>query len=138
MRVDADELNRITGEVIAGGDACDDHEGPECDVTIALEDAGLTPPNAWANATTSITRTSNPARMALYLTRAPEGAGNTTMIVDRLEWAWTRFVFNDGAYAISVSPEAVRLDFVTWWDHGWFYTGRIKVLRSRTTYPDAD
>jgi hypothetical protein len=133
VRVDADELKRITSEVIAAGDVYDDENlgGAECDVTMALEDAGLTPPDAWANASTSITRTSNPERLALFLTRAPESAGDTTEIVERLEWAWTRFSFEDGAYTIRESAEAVRLDFVTWWGHGGFYTGRIKVVRPR-------
>ena len=70
--------------------------------------------------------------MALYLTRAPENAGNAAEIVERLEWAWTSIIFKHGAYAIRESSEAVRLDFVTWWEDGGFYTGRIKVIRSRT------
>ena len=134
MRVDADELKRITSEVIAAGDVYDDENlsGAECDVTAALEDAGLTPPDGWgANASTSITRTSNPQRLALYLTRAPEDVGSTAKIVERLEWAWSRFVFAEGAYTIRESDEAVRLDFVTWWDNGGFYTGRVKVVGSR-------
>ena len=134
MRVDADELRRITSEVIAAGDVYDDGNlsGAECDVTAALEDAGLTPPDGWtANASTSITRTSNPERLALYLTRAPEDLGSAATIVERLEWAWSRFSFAEGAYTIRESDEAVRLDFVTWWDDGGFYTGRVKVTRSR-------
>ena len=70
--------------------------------------------------------------MALYLTRAPEEAGNWAAIVERLEWAWSRMIFKYGAYSIKESSEAVRLDFVTWWEHGGSYTGRIKVVRSRT------
>ena len=135
MRVDADELKRITSEVIAAGEAYDSDEslrGAECDVEMALEDAGLTPPDAWANASTSITQTSNLERMALYLTRAPENAGDTAEIVERLEWAWTSISFGYGAYTIRESAEAVRLDFVTWWeDGGTFYTGRIKVIPSQ-------
>jgi hypothetical protein len=133
VRVDADELKRITRDVIAAGDAYDteNQSGAECDVQFALEDAGLTPPDAWANASTSITRTSNPERMAVYLTRAPGSAGNTAEIVERLEWAWGRFVFNEGAYTIRESSEAVRMDFATWWEHGGFYTGRVKVIPSR-------
>ena len=132
MRVDADELKRVTRDVIAAGGAYDAESqmGAECDVQFALEDAGLTPPDAWANASTSITRTLNPERMALYLTRAPDHAGNTAEIVERLEWAWARFSFKDGAYTIRESAEAVRLDFVTWWEHGGFYTGRVKVVPS--------
>jgi len=133
VRVDAGELKRITRDVIAAGDAYDDENqsGAECDVQVALERAGLTPPDAWANASTSITRRSDPERLALYLTRAPESAGNTAEIVERLEWAWGRFVFKDGAYTIRESVEAVRMDFVTWWDHGGFYTARVKVIPSR-------
>ena len=134
MRVDAHVFKLIVSAVIAGGDLDEDedHEGAECDVTFALEHAGLTSPDAWANASTSITRTSSPERMAVYLTRAPETAGDTAMVVERLEWAWTRFVFTDGAYTIRESSDAVRLDFVTWWEDGGFYTGRIKVVRLRT------
>ena len=132
MRVDADELKRITSVAIALGDIYDDENqsGAECDVTIALEDAGLTPPDAWANATTSVTRTSNPERLALYLTRAPDEAWSAGTIVERLEWAWSRFIFNEGAYTIRESRDAVRFDFVTWWTHGRCYTGRIKVMRT--------
>ena len=120
--------------MIAAGDAYDEENqaGAECDVQIALEDAGLTPPESWANASTSITRTLNLERMALYLTRAPEEAGNWAEIVERLEWAWSRMIFKYGAYTIKGSSEAVRLDFVSWWEHGGYYTGRIKVVRSRT------
>ena len=134
MRVDADELRRITGDVIAAGDVYDGENlsGAEYDVTAALEVAGLTPPDGWtANASTSITRTSNPERLALYVTRAPEALGSTAKIIERLEWAWSRFSFAEGAYTIRESDDAVRLDFVTWWDNGGFYTGRVKVVRPR-------
>jgi len=133
MRVDADELKRITQAVIADGDAYDDEDqlGPECDVQFGLERAGLTPPDAWENATTSITRTSNPERMSLYLTRAPESAGDAGVIVERLEWAWRSIIFDHGAYTIREGADAVRLDFVTWWNHGSFYTGRITVMPTR-------
>jgi hypothetical protein len=52
-------------------------------------------------------------------------------VVERLERGWVRTeAFAHEAHTISDDGEVVALDFVTWWDSGHYYTGRIEVVLS--------
>jgi hypothetical protein len=54
-------------------------------------------------------------------------------VAQRLEQAWvTRGAFKLEAHAVAVEEELVALDFVTWWDSGAFYTGRIEAKLAPT------
>ncbi len=59
-------------------------------------------------------------------------AVTTEEVVARLEEAWARHgAFESEAHSVTVSNGRVLLDFVTWWESGNYYTGRIEIEPGR-------
>jgi hypothetical protein len=55
-------------------------------------------------------------------------AATTDQIVSRLERVWAMHgAFQHECHSVNVTGERVLFDFVTWWDDGSFYTGRIEI-----------
>jgi hypothetical protein len=66
--------------------------------------------------------------MVVYTCRPNWTPPSREAVVDRLEETWlSRGAFRHEAHTISHDAGGIALDFVTWWDGGAFYTGRIKV-----------
>jgi hypothetical protein len=122
MRVKPEELGPIRAKVVREGDR---HGGADLDGAImdadhALVEGGFTEP--------TIRKTGELRRMVVYACRPDWHAAATDDVVRRLEAAWA----NDGAFTheahtIAVEGNVLAMDFVTWWDDGAFYTGRIEV-----------
>jgi hypothetical protein len=122
MRVDADEFQWIRDDVVGRGRPYDAEnlEGAELDAGYALAAEGFTTP--------TITSTGEFARMVVYSSRPDWRPATETEIIERLESGWERIgAFRHEAHSIAVAGDVVALDFVTWWDGGAFYTGRIEI-----------
>ena len=122
MRVDEDELARIRTEVANGGRRYggDDLDGATIDADYALGAAGFTDPD--------VSRTGLIEQMVVYTCRPNWTPASREEVVDRLEETWlSRGAFRHEAHTISHDADGIALDFVTWWDGGAFYTGRIEV-----------
>jgi hypothetical protein len=122
MRVDVDEFQRIRDDVMGSGSPYDAEnlEGAKLDGGFGLSAEGFTAP--------TITETGEPERMVLYASRPDWRPATETEVIERLERGWARIgAFTHDAHSITVAGDVVALDFVTWWDGGAFYTGRIEV-----------
>ena len=125
-RVEADELSRLRAEVGKrfGHYSSRDLEGAGSDAVYALETAGFT--------TTALKKTGEPERMMLYRCSPDWAWADADEVARRLETAWAENgAFTDEAHLLSVEDTLVALDFVTWWNAGPYYTGRIEVPLSK-------
>jgi hypothetical protein len=126
VRVKPEELGPIRAKVVREGDRCGgaDLDGAVMNADYAWVERGFTDPK--------IKKTGELKRMVVYTCRPDWSAAETQEVIRRLEEAWA----NDGAFTheahtITVDGDVVAMDFVTWWDDGAFYTGRIEVTPSR-------
>jgi hypothetical protein len=101
--------------------------GAQIDCDHALLDAGFVEQDPLKTADAE--RTGDVERMVLYRYRPGWSPVEGKDVVCRLEHAWAeRGAFRHEAHSIAVDDDLVALDFVTWWDGGLFYTGRIEVM----------
>jgi len=122
VRVSVDELQRITNDVANAGRrySGDDLVGALIDCDYGLEAGGFASPE--------IQRTDDLRRMVVYRSRPDWEPESTDEVVARLEECWlAQGAFRNEAHAIAVKYGRVLFDFVTWWESGEFYTGRIDV-----------
>lgn len=125
-RVEADELSRLRTELRIRFGLCSssDLEGAGSDAVYALETAGFT--------TTALKKTGQPERMMLYRCSPGWAWEDADEVASRLETVWAQNgAFTDEAHLVSVDDTLVALDFVTWWNAGPYYTGRIEVPLSK-------
>jgi hypothetical protein len=123
VRVEPDELGAIAARVIKEGRPYRgvDLEGAALDADHALVAAGFTPPE--------FIQTSELKQMVVYRCRPNWSPVQAEDVVRRLEDGWVEDgAFEQESHSIAVSDELVSLEFVTWWDDGAFYTGRIEVI----------
>jgi hypothetical protein len=125
VRVEEDEQVRVRADVANGGRRYSglDLDGATIDADYALVEAGFTDPH--------IGRTGLIERMVVYTCRPNWPSAGREEVVRRLEESWvSRGAFGHEAHTISHDADSIALDFVTWWDSGAFYTGRIEVTLS--------
>jgi len=123
VRVEEDELIRIRADVAKNGRRYggDDLDGATMDADYALSEGGFTDPH--------VNRTGLIERMVVYTCRPNWPSPRHEEVVERLEETWiSRGAFGHEAHTISHDADSIALDFVTWWDGGAFYTGRIEVM----------
>lgn len=125
MRVEPEQLGPIRNRVIKSGDRYGgaNLDGATLDAQYALENGGFTFPKT--------KKTGEAKQMVLYTCEPAWSSPDDGEVVRRVETAWV----NDGAFtheahSITVETDVVALDFVTWWDDGDWYTGRIEVARA--------
>ena len=127
MRVRAEELTAIRKKVAKPdlrytGLSLD---GASIDADYGLEEAGFRVQRT--------KRTGDLSQMVLYECRPDWPNATTDEVAQRLEHAWvTRGAFKHEAHVLAAEEELVVLDFVTWWDSGTFYTGRIEAKLGAT------
>ena len=122
VRVEPDEVHRVRSEVAKHGErySGSNLDGATIDATYALENAGFTFPD--------FKKTGEQKQMVVYRCRPDWEPFEVDEVVRRLETAWTEDgAFTDEAHALTIEDDVVALDFVTWWKHGDYYTGRIEV-----------
>lgn len=123
MRVDAKGLAEIRNDVIERGRrySGENLDGATMDARYALAIAGFTDPK--------IKKTGETNSMVLYVCRPESSSWDANEVVSRLEAAWQeRAAFSHESHSIAVQADIVTFEFVTWWDDGDYYTGRIEVL----------
>jgi len=122
VRVEPEELGSIRNRVVKDGDRYggDDLAGAVMDCDFALLGGGFTNPD--------VTETGDVERMVLYVCRPDWDPTSVDEVAQRLEKRWLeQGAFKHEAHSITLVRDVVALDFVTWWDGGAFYTGRIEV-----------
>lgn len=122
VRVEPDELNRVRNDVVKRGErySGSNLDGATIDATYALENAGFTFPK--------FKKTGELEQMVVYQCRPDWGSYDVDEVVRRLETAWVEDgAFTDEVHTLTVADDAITIDFVTWWDAGAYYTGRIEV-----------
>jgi hypothetical protein len=123
VRVNPEELGRIRDRVLRSGDRStgEDLHGAVTDAGFALAIADLTDPE--------IEKTDAQERMVIYRCRVRSLPTEPAAVLARLESAWVRFgAFKHEAHSIATDEHVASLEFVTWWERGAFYTGRIEVM----------
>jgi hypothetical protein len=122
MRIDVAELEQIrdglarTGRRYSGPDL----EGAILDCDHALYEGGFRRPG--------IKRATEGWLMVVYRSRPMWERAVNDEIVARLEDVWARHgAFQHDAHTVTVKGGRVLFDFVTWWDDGDYYTGRIEI-----------
>jgi hypothetical protein len=127
VRVDASELQQIKEEVLRRGEPYrdrDDLSGAMLDCEHALVSQGFTEPN--------VIEVGEPERMVQFRSVPDWSPVSESEIIERLERGWAKTgAFSNEAHSIVVEGECVTMDFVTWWDGGSFYTGRIEITHAR-------
>jgi hypothetical protein len=122
MRVDPDEFLRVQSEVAKRGERYggSNLDGATIDVAYGLESAGFTFPE--------FTKTGGASEMVIYRCAPDWEPRELEDVVRRLEACWTEDgAFADEGHTLSVQHDHVALEFVTWWEDGAYYTGRIEV-----------
>jgi hypothetical protein len=122
MRVEQEELSRVRNGVVKRGErySGSNLEGATIDAAYALENAGFTAP--------TFKKTGELKQMVVYQCRPDWGSYEVGEVVQRLETAWAEDgAFTDEVHTLTVADDAITMDFVTWWDTGGYYTGRIEV-----------
>lgn len=95
-------------------------DGATFDAVYGLEEAGFRVGRA--------KRTGELTQLVVYECRPDWPCPTTDEVVRRLEQALLdRGAFKHEARAVTTLEEVVALNFVTWWDSGKLYTGRIEV-----------
>lgn len=125
-RVGAHELSRVRTEIVKrfGRYSSRDLDGATMDAAYGLEAAGFTVP--------TLKKTGELDHMVLYRCSPDWDWADADEVVRRLETAWAEDgAFKDEAHLLTVEDSLVALDFVTWWDAGPYYTGRIEVSLSK-------
>lgn len=123
MRVDAATLAKARRDIANRGER---YTGAELDGVIidldhALDGAGFTH--------TRISTTGDGDRMVLCTCDADPLSGSLDDVIERLETAWTEdAAFGHEVHTLSRDTNGLSLDFVTWWDSGAYYTGRIDLI----------
>jgi hypothetical protein len=122
MRMDVAELEQITDGLARTGRRYSepDLEGAILDCDHALYEGGFQRPG--------IKQATEGGLMVVYRSRPLwEGAVNDE-IVARLESVWARHgAFEHEAHTVTLEDDRVLFDFVTWWDDGSYYGGRIEI-----------
>jgi hypothetical protein len=122
VRVKPEELARVRNRIVKQGDR---YGGANLDAAIvdaryALENAGFTFPK--------MKKTGELKRMVTYTCSPDWDGADQREVVRRLEKGWVEDgAFEHEAHSTVVEEGLVALDFVTWWEGGAFYTGRIEV-----------
>lgn len=122
MRVSPEELAKICRDVVRTGRpySSRDLDGAVLDCDYGLDVGGFTSAKA--------TKTGVLERMVAYRCRPNWEPQTTDEVVARLEEAWiTQGAFSQDAHAVTATRSEITLDFVTCWNDGRFYTGRIEV-----------
>jgi hypothetical protein len=122
MRVDVAELEQIRDGLAGTGRRYSepDLEGAILDCDHALYEGGFRRPGIKGAVEGGV--------MVVYRSWPLWEGAVQDEIVPRLEDVWARHgAFQHEAHTVTLEGDRVLFDFVTWWDDGKYYTGRIEI-----------